>query len=237
MRRVLLLALLAALPLWCGEAAAAQEKQGPPAQQPEQQKPPQEQKPPVTLSPVLPVTDPNKIAQPVPPPAGKPTGSTSTDSIYVIGPEDQLRVAVFEDSKFNGDVTVRSDGRISLPLIGEIKAAGLTPQQLEGVVNEACGKYLVSPHSSVQVFAIHSRKIYFFGDGIKNGALDYPVPMTVLEAIAAQGGFKEFAKKNKITILRDGKEIQRVKYDQVIKGRSTQQNIILQPGDHVVVPG
>jgi len=237
MRRVLLVALLAVLPVWRGGSAPQEKQAAPPQQQREQQKPPQEQKPPVTLSPVLPVTDPNKIAQPMPPPAGRPAGGSPADAIYVIGPEDQLRVTVFEDAKFNGDVIVRSDGRISLPLIGELMAKGLTPQQLEAAINDACSKYLVSPHSSVQVFAIHSKKIYFLGDGIKNGALDYPVPMTVLQAIAAQGGFREFAKKNAIKIMRDGKEIQRVKYDEVIKGKNPQQNIVLQPGDQMVVPG
>jgi len=232
MRTALLAALLAVLPAWSrqtqGAIPPAQEKTAPP--KPGEQTPPK----PVSLSPVLPVDAPNPAAM-AEAPGKKPGGAPVGDS-YIIGPEDVLGVRVWENVSFNGTYGVLPDGTISIPLLGAIRAAGLTPLQLEDAINEAALKYLNVAHTAVQVEAVKSKMIYFDGDGIAQpGAMPYMLPLHLFEAISARGGFKDFADKNHIRVRRDGQVIVTVKYNDLIKGKHPEKDVLLRPNDHVIV--
>ena len=228
------------LPVGIGCAAAPQAappQTTPPPQSKQQSS--QEQKP-VSLSPLIPIpdkqaTDPAKMAE-GPAVPGKLTGGVPVGEAYVIGPEDVVKVSVWEERNFNGSYLVRPDGRISIPLLGEIVANGLTPTQLEEAINQAAGKFLTVTHSSVQIEHVGSKKIYFDGEGIASpGAMEYIVPIKILDAISARGSLKEFANRKNIKVLRDGKPLRTVNYNDIIKGKHPEQNIFLLPGDHVIV--
>jgi polysaccharide export outer membrane protein len=237
MRTALLAALLAVLPAWGRQAQEAmppvQEKTAPP--QPEQTapKPAQGQKP-VSLSPVMPVDAANPAAMAEGP--GKKPGGAPVGDAYIIGPEDVLGVRVWENPSFNGSYNVLPDGTISIPLLGPIRAAGFTPLQLEDSINEAALKFLNVAHTAVQVEAVKSKMIYFDGDGIAQpGAMPYMLPMHLFEAISARGGFKDFADKNHIKIRRDGQILETVSYNDLIKGKHPEKDILLKANDHVFV--
>ena len=238
MRTALLAALLAVLPA-CSVGAQhmippGQDKTAPP--KPEEQAPPkpgQEQKP-VSLSPVMPVDAPNPAAMAEAP--GKKPGGAPVGDAYIIGPEDVLSVKVWEDGRFSGNYNVLPDGTISIPLLGPIRAAGLTPVQLEDAINQAALKYLNAAHTAVQVEAVKSKMVYFDGEGIGSpGAMPYMLPMHLFEAISARGGFKDFADKKHIQVRRDGKIIETVSYNDLIKGKHPEKDILLKPNDHVIV--
>ena len=196
-------------------------------------KPPQDSKP-VSLSPVMPVDAPSPAAMadgPNKKPAGAPVGDT-----YVIGPEDVLAVRVWEDQRFNGTYNVLPDGNISIPLLGPVQAAGLTPVQLEESINQAALKFLRSAHTAVQVESVRSKMIFFDGEGIAQpGQMPYMLPMHLFEAISARGGFKDFADKRHIQVRRDGKIIVTVNYNDLLKGKKPELDIVLKPNDHVIV--
>jgi polysaccharide biosynthesis/export protein len=201
------------------------------------------QKPPVSLSPAQPV-DPAKITEPA---AGK-TGTSPVDpEKFVLGVEDQITVSIWDDARFNGNHVIRPDGKISIQLLGEIQAAGRTPSELEEAINKAALTQLKTPHSTVNVVGVHSKHIYFDGDGIATtGSMDLVIPIHLLEAISARGGFKDFANKNKIRILRGGKPLmisngnkkpsQYIKYSDITSGKHPESNPKLEDGDHVIVP-
>ena len=159
---------------------------------------------------------------------------------YVIGAEDVIAVYVWKEPDMSKSVPVRPDGMISLPLVGEIKAAGYTPVQLQDVLAEAMKKYVSDPQVTVVVEKIASLSFNIVGEVNRPGYFPLTRRMTVLDAIAMAGGFKDFAKTKKIYVLRtatNGSE-QRLpfNYKQVIKGENPQQNIELQPRDTIVVP-
>ena len=159
---------------------------------------------------------------------------------YVIGAEDVIAVYVWKEPDMSKSVPVRPDGMISLPLAGEIKAAGYTPVQLQDVLAEAIKKYVSDPQVTVVVEKIASLSFNIVGEVNRPGYFPLTRRMTVLDAIAMAGGFKDFAKTKKVYVLRtaaNGSE-QRLpfNYKQVIKGENPQQNIELQPRDTIVVP-
>lgn len=158
---------------------------------------------------------------------------------YVIGPDDVLQVVFWKDKDLTTDVTVRPDGLITLPLLQDIKAAGLTPDELKASIIEAAKRYVASPTASVIVRQINSRKVYITGEVQKPGAYALTSPMTVVQLIAVAGGLKEFAKAKEILVVRTvkGQPVSyRFNYQDVAKGRRFAQNIALLPGDTVVVP-
>lgn len=156
-------------------------------------------------------------------------------SSYIIGAEDQLRVRVWREPDVSGDVTVRPDGKITLPLVGEIQAAGRTPQALAQTLTEKLSEFLNRPEVMVEVRAVRSKKYYITGQVNKTGAFPLTVPTTVLEALSGAGGFQQWAKKKKIVILRGNKRF-KFNYNEVIEGKNLQQNIYLENGDHIIVP-
>jgi len=164
---------------------------------------------------------------------------TPTDADYKIGPQDLLRVDVWKEPDISRTIPVRPDGKISLPLLNDVQAAGLTSMQLAGVIREGLTKYITSPQVTVTVTEINSRRVYCTGEVLKPGALSLLPNMTALQAISSCGGFTQFAKVKGIYILRveGGKQIQHpFNYKDVIKGKRPEDNILLQPGDVIVVP-
>ena len=167
---------------------------------------------------------------PVPPPL--PPG-------YVIGVDDHLAITFWRDKDLSADVVVRPDGRISLPLLNDVQAAGLTPDQLRGALLQAAGALLDDPNATVIVKEIHSRRAFITGNVEKPGMYPLNVPMTVVQLIATAGGLREFvAGKNIVIIRREGGKDVRFPFDYqaVVSGRRLQQNIELRPGDTVIVP-
>lgn len=168
-------------------------------------------------------------------PAGVPTPPD-----YVIGPEDVLTIVFWKDKDMSADVTVRPDGQITLPLINDIRAAGLTPQQLRETLVAASAKYVAEPNVSVVVKMVNSRKVHIIGMVGKPGPYPLTGPTTVLQMLASAGGVHEFAKSKEIKILRtDEKGVQvalKFNYKDVLKGKNLKQNIQLKPGDTIIVP-
>jgi len=164
-----------------------------------------------------------------------PTAAPVDPRTYVIGPEDILAVKVWREPELSSAVQVRPDGKITLPLIGEVEAAGLTPEALKTKVVEALQEYIVKPDVIVAIQAVQSRKFHITGEVNRSGTFPLVVPTTILEALTNAGGFREFANPKKITILRKGKII-KFNYNEVVKAKNMDQNIFLENGDYIVVP-
>jgi len=181
---------------------------------------------------------PAPAARPAVAPPVLPAGVTTPPG-YVIGPDDQLAVIYWREKDLSADVVIRPDGLISLPLLNDVVAAGLTPEQLRVTITKGATKFLEDPTVSVVVKAINSRKVFITGMIAKPGPYPLAGPTTVLQLIATAGGVAEYADKKKIVIVRqeNGKEITlRFNYKDVMKGKNLAQNIEMKPGDSVIVP-
>jgi polysaccharide export outer membrane protein len=172
----------------------------------------------------------------------KSAGSTAAPLVlpkgYVIGPEDVLSIIVWREKDMSADVVVRPDGKISLPLLNDVQAAGYTPEQLAEIVEKAAAKFVTDSDATVIVKAINSRKVFVLGEVGKPGTVPLTSEMNVLQLIASVGGFLEYANKDNVTILRTegGRERRfRFNYNEVVEGKNLQQNIMLQPGDTVLI--
>ena len=167
-----------------------------------------------------------------------PTGVTPPAD-YVIGPDDVLSIVIWREKEMSSEVVVRPDGRISLPLVNELQAAGLTPAQLRIAVEKAASKWVKEPDATVIVKTINSRKVSILGNVGKAGTYPLTGDMTVLQLIALAGGLQEYADAKGITIMRkqDGRDVTlKFNYKDVVKGKNLQQNVSLKPGDTVIVP-
>jgi polysaccharide biosynthesis/export protein len=163
----------------------------------------------------------------------------ATDPDYKIGPQDMLRIDVWKEPDISRVVPVRPDGKITLPLVNDVQASGLTTNQLAAKIAEGLKKYITSPQVTVGVTEINSRKFFVSGEVARPGAFPLLPNMTVLQALSSAGGFTQFAREKKIYILRmeDGKQVKHpFNYKEVISGKSVEQNIILEGGDIIVVP-
>jgi polysaccharide export outer membrane protein len=161
------------------------------------------------------------------------------DPGYKIGAEDVLKVDVWKEADITRQVTVRPDGKISLPLLDDVQAAGLTPTELSGAIREGLKKFITEPQVTVTVTEINSRRVYVTGEVNRAGAYPMLPSMTVLQALSSCGGFTQFANTKKIYILRmeDGKQVRiPVNYKDVVSGRKPEENILLRTGDTIVVP-
>jgi polysaccharide biosynthesis/export protein len=181
---------------------------------------------------------------PAPPPAASPSSVSDTnataqkDSSYVIGAEDNLHVAVWKEPDLTATLPVRPDGKISLPLLNDVQAAGLTPQQLADSITEKLKKFVADPRVTVVVTQINSKRIYMVGEVTHTGAMPLLPNMTVLQALSS-AGLSQFANTKRIYILRtvNGKEQKLpVNYRKLVKGEQIDRNYVLQPGDTIVVP-
>jgi polysaccharide export outer membrane protein len=175
------------------------------------------------------------------PPAPMPaTAGVTAPADYTIGPEDVLAVLFWREKDLSvEELVVRPDGMITLPLMNDVKAAGLTPDQLRDEITRAAGQYVQDPNVTVVIKQINSRKVYVTGQVNKPGPYPLVGPTTVLQALALAGGLMEYAKGNDIVVMRttEGKtQTFRFRYKDVIQGKRLEQNIALKPGDTVVVP-
>lgn len=184
-------------------------------------------------------TDPDprvKVAQPT----GRVDNSWVDNKKYVIGEADVLNIDVWKEKEISRQIPVRPDGKISLPLIGEIQAAGLTPLQLQDNITQDLKAYIDNPEVTVIVDSPVSHKFNVVGQVNRPGTYQLTESMTVLDAIAQAGGFKDFAKQTKIYVLRPSPGGIRVRipfnYKKVIRGANLQENVPLKPGDTIVVP-
>lgn len=158
---------------------------------------------------------------------------------YVVGEGDALHIDVWQEPEVSQNVVVRPDGKVSLPLVNEVKVSGMTPLEIQGVVAEKLKTFVNQPKVTVTVTEVHSRKAFITGEVAHPGEYSLNTQVTVLQLIAQSGGFTPFAKTENIMILRvsDGKEQRlKFKYKEVLHGKNTDQNIALEPGDTVVVP-
>jgi polysaccharide export outer membrane protein len=158
---------------------------------------------------------------------------------YVIGPDDSLAILFWSEKELSGDVIVRPDGKISLPLLNEIQAAGLTPEQLRASLTRAAQKYVEDGTVTVVVKAINSRRVFITGQVTKPGAYPLPGPMTVLQLIAIAGGLVEYADAKNISVIRteNGTSLSYpFNFNDVRNRKNVEQNIELKPGDTVIVP-
>ncbi len=163
----------------------------------------------------------------------------SDDPAYVIGAQDVLDISVWKEPDITRTVPVRPDGKISLPLVRDIQAAGFTPMQLERLIAEKLQKYVTDPQVTVIIKEINSRRIYILGEVNRSGAFTLLPNMTVLQALSGAGGFTQFASLKEIYVLRTegGKQVKYpFNYKEVVRGETPRQNYLLKPGDTIVVP-
>src|SRR5215831_15227316 len=163
--------------------------------------------------------------------------AATTDAGYKIGPQDVLRVDVWKETEISRSVPVRPDGKISLPLLNDVQAAGLTAMELANNITEGLKKFINNPQVTVTVAEINSRRVYVTGEVTRPGAYPLLPNMTALQAVTSASGFTQFANPKKIYVLRNesGKQVKHpFNYKAVLDGK--QDDIPLQPGDTIVVP-
>jgi polysaccharide biosynthesis/export protein len=162
------------------------------------------------------------------------------DDSFVIGNDDVLAINVWKETEISRSIPVRSDGKISLPLVGELQAAGRTPLKLEQDIASRLKSYISEPEVTVIVQQINSQKFNIMGQVAKPGSYPLASASTVLDAIAAAGGFRDFAKQKSVYVLRQSPDGTQTRlpfnYKEVIKGKNPEQNVKLQAHDTVVVP-
>lgn len=173
-------------------------------------------------------------AKPQAPGQGLDVAAPVDPKTYRIGVEDVLGIRVWREADLSGSVVVRPDGKITMPLAGEIQAAGLTPEELQQRIAEALSKFLTKPEVIVSVLDVRSKRYYVSGNVLRSGPVPLVTPTTVLQALS-MAGLGPWAKKNKIVIMR-GTQRLKFNYNDVIKGKKLEQNIFLQDGDHIFVP-
>jgi polysaccharide export outer membrane protein len=182
--------------------------------------------------------------QQAPPPVGVPAvappalASGAAADTYIIGPSDEITVNVWKEQTLSGSLLVRPDGMISLPLVGDVQASGMTPLQLADRIATLLKKYVQDPNVSVVVTQIHSKVVYLLGEVGKKGPIEMTPGMTLLEAIGSAGGVTEDANTKKIYILRNEAGTRQkipVHYKEALKGDSA-LDVVLKPGDTIVVP-
>jgi polysaccharide biosynthesis/export protein len=158
---------------------------------------------------------------------------------YIIGPQDVLRIDVWKEPEITRTIPVRPDGKITLPLLNDVQAVGLTAMQLAGNIRDALTKFITTPQVTVTVAEINSRRVFVTGETAHVGALALLPGMTILQALSSAGGFTQFAKTTKIYVLRTegGKQVKLpFDYKHAIKGDHPELTFLLQPGDVIVVP-
>ena len=168
-----------------------------------------------------------------------PSKSATADPNYVIGGQDVLDISVWKEAELTRTVPVRPDGKISLPLLNDVQAAGLTPTQLAAQITESLKKYVTNPQVTVIISQINSQRIYILGEVNRAGAYPLLPNMTVLQGLSSAGGFTQFANLKKIYMFRmeNGKQVKYpFNYKEVISGKSSDENIALKAGDTIVVP-
>jgi polysaccharide export outer membrane protein len=173
-------------------------------------------------------------------PRSKYDGERVVDE-YRIGPEDVLEIMVWKNADLSRTVTVRPDGKVSLPLIGDIQASGITTEELKHVITQRMKDYIATPEVSVLVSSINSYFYYVLGEVVKPGKYPLRERITVLQAVSMAGGFTPFASKNKIAVFRKDPVTStetkfRIRYDDIIASEDPRKNLVIQSGDTIVIP-
>ena len=169
-------------------------------------------------------------------PASPAVGIAAVDpNSFLLGVEDVILIRTWRNEDWTWESTIRPDGKITGPLIGDIEAAGKTPTQLAQDVAALLAKYINKPDVTVTVRQVNSKKYFVTGEVNQGGAFPLVGKVTVLEALGKAGGFREFANTKKIVILRKGQRLP-FNYREVTKGKKMDQNIVLEPGDYIIVP-
>jgi polysaccharide biosynthesis/export protein len=182
-------------------------------------------------------TENQKPAKPVT--VTTPAKPATDDPNYVIGAQDVLDISVWKEPEVSRTVPVRPDGKISLPLLNDVQAAGQTPAQLAAQITESLKKFVANPQVTVIVTTINSQRVYIMGEVTRPGAYPLLPEMTILQALSSGGGFTQYANTKKIYLLRqaNGKsEKFPFNYKEAIAGKRSEQNIVLKAGDTIVVP-
>lgn len=182
-------------------------------------------------------TPPAPAPAPADVPATTPAPSSDANS-YVIGPSDVLTITVWKEPTLSGTILVRPDGMISLALLGDVQASGLTPLELADQIAAKLKKYIQDPNVSVVISQIHSKVVYLLGEVVKRGPVEMTPGMTMLQAVASAGGLTDFANKKRMYVLRnEAKSHLRIpiKYKDALRGKSA-FDLVLKPGDTIVVP-
>ena len=170
------------------------------------------------------------------PASGSPSSAGSNGKPYVIGPLDVLEVKVWNDAKLSGIFDVRPDGMMSMPLIGEVKASGVTVADLRKVIaSKLAVVFVESPEVNIQILRYNSKKFFLFGGVHRTGEFPLAQDMTVLEALVYGSGFTDFANPKKVYVLRGDQKL-KFNYKDVSQGKHMEQNILLQSGDKIFVP-
>jgi polysaccharide export outer membrane protein len=167
-------------------------------------------------------------------PNGEPVGAAVDPKTYVIGPEDVLYISVWREPDFTRPQGVRPDGKITMPLIGDVQASGLTPERLASQLKQALSEYINKPEITVTVAQVNSKKYTIVGEVNRTGSFPLVVPTRVFEALGNAGGFRDFANKKDIVILRGDKRF-KFNWNEVVKGKKLEQNIFLENGDMILV--
>jgi polysaccharide export outer membrane protein len=179
------------------------------------------------------------LGSPQAPAAAGNSAAKPHDDSFVIGNDDVLAINVWKEPDISRSIPVRSDGKISLPLVGEVQATGLTPLKLEKDIASKLKNYISEPEVTVMVQQVNSQKFNILGQVARPGSYGIANSPTVLDAIALAGGFRDFAKKKSIYVLRQGSGGESripFNYKEVSQGKNMSQNIKLQPGDTIIVP-
>ena len=186
---------------------------------------------------------PANSTQPMPAAAKEAAAPRATDpevpAGYVIGADDLLQIVYWKDKDMSAEARVRPDGRIALPLINEVQAAGLTPEQLQKKITEESKKYMEDASITIVVREINSRRVFIVGEVAKPGPYSLTSKITVMQLISVAGGLRDYANSKNITIMRNEGNRQvslKFNYKEVAAGKNLKQNIELMPGDTVVVP-
>ncbi len=177
-------------------------------------------------------------AQPAKTPPPETRSAPAAPSDYVIGADDTLRISVWKEPDMSVSLPVRPDGKISIPLLNDVQAAGMTPMQLAASISEKLKKYIEDPRVTVVVTAMNSQRVFVLGEVAHSGPMTLLPGMTVLQALSS-AGFTQFSNLKAIYLLRteNGRETKiPFKYRDAIRGKSTQTDFMLKPGDTIVVP-
>ena len=162
------------------------------------------------------------------------TGLSIDTKTYVIGPEDILFISVWREDTLTHQYGVRPDGKITVPLVKDIQAAGLTPERLGEQLTQALGEYFTKPEITVTVVQVNSKKFFITGEVNRTGQYPLVTPITVFDALNSAGGFRDFANRRAIVIVRGTQRI-KFNYEDVLKGKKLEQNIFVENGDTIIV--
>jgi polysaccharide biosynthesis/export protein len=178
---------------------------------------------------------PEKVESAKAAPGPQDTAGAPVDpKVYVIGPEDVLNVDVWREPDFTKPHVVRPDGKITIPLIGDVQASGLTPERLGAQLASFLKEYINDPQVTISVQQVNSKKYAITGGVNKTGSYPLVVPTRVFDALSQAGGFREYANKKDIVIVRGDRRI-KFNWDEVVKGKKLEQNIFLENGDTIIV--